>query len=81
MLTQPTTVDLPPMQSSNWNACLSEPEIELRRLRAEKARRYLHEFVMQAGLCWSRPRLSGTAFTCVPFAAICRPSRRGVSAI
>jgi len=48
MLTQPTTPDLPPMNSNNWKACLSEPEIELRILRAEKARRHLDEFVAQA---------------------------------
>ena len=48
MITPPTTADLPPMKSNNWNACLSEPEIELRILRAEKARRHLDEFVAQA---------------------------------
>jgi hypothetical protein len=36
------------MNSNNWKACLSEPEIELRILRAEKARRHLSEFVAQA---------------------------------
>ena len=48
MLNPSTTVDSTPMKSSNWKACLSEPEIELQRLRAEKARRSLHEFVVQA---------------------------------
>jgi hypothetical protein len=61
---------------------LSEPEIELRRLRAEKARRDLHEFVThRPGLYWSPPHLSGMASTCVLFATIYRPSRRGISAI
>jgi len=45
---QPTTADLLPMKSNNWKVCLSAPEIELRSLRAEKARRLLHEFVVQA---------------------------------
>ena len=48
MLTQPTTADSLTTKSSNWKACLSEPDIELRRLRAEKARRNLHEFVVQS---------------------------------
>jgi hypothetical protein len=48
MLIQTTTADLPLTKSNNWKACLSAPEIELRRLRAEKARRHLHEFVVQA---------------------------------
>ena len=48
MSTQPITANLPPMKSNNWKACLSEPEIELRILRAEKARRNFHEFVVQA---------------------------------
>jgi len=48
MPTLPTTPDSPPLNSSNWKACLSELELELRRLRAEKARRNLHEFVVQA---------------------------------
>jgi predicted phage terminase large subunit-like protein len=38
------------MKSNNWKACLNEPEIELRVLRAEKARRSFYEFVIQA---WS----------------------------
>jgi hypothetical protein len=48
MLIQTTTADLPRMNSDNWKACLSEPEIELRRLKAEKARRQFYEFVVQA---------------------------------
>ena len=48
MQIQPTTAALPPMRSNNWKACLSAPEIELRRLKAEKARRHLLEFVVQA---------------------------------
>lgn len=48
MLIQTTTVDLPSTRSNNWKACWSEPEIELRRVRAEMARRDLHDFVRQA---------------------------------
>ena len=48
MLIQTTTADLPPMKSNNWKACLSAPEIELQILKAEKARRQFHEFVVQA---------------------------------
>jgi len=36
------------MKSNNWKACLSAPEIELQILKAEKARRQFHEFVVQA---------------------------------
>jgi hypothetical protein len=38
MLTPLTTPDSPRLNSSNRKACLSAPEIELSRLRAEKAR-------------------------------------------
>jgi len=48
MITPPTTADLPTMKSNNWKACLSAPEVELQTLRAEKARRHLYEFVVQA---------------------------------
>ena len=48
MLLQTTTVDSPPMNSNSWKACLSEPEIELRALRAEKAQRRLYDFVLHA---------------------------------
>ena len=48
METESTTYDSQPKKSTNWKACLSEPEIELRILRAEKARRNFHEFVVQA---------------------------------
>jgi len=48
MLPLTTTVDLPPTNSNNSKPCLSTPEIELRAVRAEKLRRSLYEFVLQA---------------------------------
>jgi hypothetical protein len=48
MLLPTTTVDLPPRNSNNSKPYLSAPEIELRAVRAEKARRSLYEFVLQA---------------------------------
>ena len=35
-------------KSSNWKTFLSEPQLQLWRLKAEKARRSLKQFVMQA---------------------------------
>src|SRR5712692_6504314 len=43
-----TTASSPRKKSSNWKDCLNEPQLQLRRLKAEKARRRLHEFVVQA---------------------------------
>ena len=45
---QTTTADSPPMNSNNLKAYLNKPEAELRALRAERARRSLYEFVLQA---------------------------------
>src|SRR5580692_7281248 len=42
------TPDSPVKKSSNWKDFLSEPQLQLRLLKAEKARRSLKEFVMQA---------------------------------
>jgi hypothetical protein len=47
MLIQTTTADSAVMKSNSWKDYLSEPEIELRGLKAEKARRSLYEFVIQ----------------------------------
>lgn len=43
-----TTPDSAMQSLTNWKACLSEPQFQLRRLKTEKARRTLHEFVEQA---------------------------------
>ena len=48
MATQLTTPGSPMEKSSNWKDFLSEPQLQLRRLKAEKARRNLKEFVKQA---------------------------------
>ena len=42
------TLDSPEKKSSNWKDFLSEPQLQLLRLRAEKARRSLKEFVQSA---------------------------------
>jgi len=43
-----TTPDSPMQKSSNWKAFLAEPQLQLQRLKAEKARRSLKQFVIQA---------------------------------
>ncbi|MBZ5623541.1 MAG: hypothetical protein LAQ69_33185 [Acidobacteriia bacterium] len=43
-----TTADSPTRKSINWKACLNEPQLQLLKLKAEKACRRLHEFVVQA---------------------------------
>ena len=43
-----TTDDSQPKKSIKWKACLCEPQLQLTSLRAEKARRRLPEFVVQA---------------------------------
>jgi hypothetical protein len=45
---QTTTANLPPTNSNNSKPCWSAPEIELRAVRAEKLRRCLYEFVLEA---------------------------------
>lgn len=42
------TTDSPMKKSDSWRVWLKEPQLELRRLKAERARRRLHEFVCQA---------------------------------
>src|ERR1017187_6952846 len=48
MATHLTTPGSPREKSSNWKDFLSEPQLQLQRLKAEKARRSLKQFVMQA---------------------------------
>ena len=45
---QSTTADSQKKKPNNWRTYLREPRQELLKLKAEKARRHLHEFVMQA---------------------------------
>src|SRR5713226_1915449 len=45
---QSTTADSQRKKSSNWKVYLNEPQQELLKLKAEKARRHLHEFVAQS---------------------------------
>ncbi len=48
MATQLTSAGSPWERSRNWKDCLREPQLLMRRLQAEKARRSLKQFVRQA---------------------------------
>ena len=50
METQLITAGSPTEKSSNWKDSLSEPQLQLQRLKTERARRNLKQFVIQA---WS----------------------------